>query len=106
MSICEHCGQPRPETRLGVRLPPLKARIFDIVKRAGRDGIDRDELFRLVFGDRKVKRSCLKAHIWQINDLLEDSGYRLDGLREIRLVVVRESWRDMWTKPFERKELI
>ena len=75
-----------PEMRLGVRLTPLKARIFDAIKRAGKDGIEGDDLFRLIFGERPVKRSCLKAHVWQINDLLEESGYHITGRRGFRLI--------------------
>ena len=37
---CPLCHQPYPEVRLGVCLPPLKARIFDAISRAGADGID------------------------------------------------------------------
>jgi len=51
-------------------LSPLKARIFDAIKRAGLDGIDGDELFAMIFADRKVTRATLRVHIWQINDAL------------------------------------
>lgn len=84
--VCECCGQPMPETRLGVRLTPLKARIFDAIKRAGYDGIDRNDLFALVFSNRPVKRSCLKSHVWQINDAIEDTGYRIEGRQSFKLV--------------------
>ena len=40
-SCCQRCGQRLPEIRLGVRLTPLKARIFDLIRRAGPDGIGR-----------------------------------------------------------------
>jgi DNA-binding response OmpR family regulator len=74
--LCNACGQPLPLLRYGVRLTPLKARIFDAIERAGPGGIDADDLFRLVYSDRdrKAGRRTLKAHIWQINDLLEDAG--------------------------------
>jgi hypothetical protein len=84
---CPHCHQPLPEMRLGVRLTPLKARIFDIVQRAGRDGIERNDLFGIVFGDQERRHSyhTLKAHIFEINELLADAGYRITGHSVARL---------------------
>lgn len=35
-TICPHCKQEMREERAGVRLPPLKAHIFDVIRRAGR----------------------------------------------------------------------
>ena len=50
---CNYCGQPLPEVRLGVRLTPLK------------------------------------AHVYQINELIEDEGYRIaNGGSVYRLVNV------------------
>jgi hypothetical protein len=72
-AICTYCGRPLPEMRLGVRLTPLKARIFDLIRRGGDDGIDRRDLFDIVFGDddsRKHSFHTLKAHIAQINELI------------------------------------
>ncbi len=75
---CPHCGQALPETRLGVRLTPLKARIFDIITRAGPDGISASDLFDIVCTEGQ-SRETLKSHVWQINDLIEDEGYRIKG---------------------------
>jgi hypothetical protein len=79
-----------PETRLGVRLPPLKARLFDLVMRAGPDGIDRHELFNIAFDDdahaRRHRYSTLKSHILQINELIGDTGFRIEGYPQARLV--------------------
>jgi hypothetical protein len=77
--LCSRCGQPLPDIRLGVRLTPLKARIFDLIQRGGEDGIAVDDLFNIVFPDGSVKRDTLKSHVWQINDAIEDSGYRIKG---------------------------
>jgi len=88
MKLCPHCQQPLPEIRLGVRLTAKKARIFDLVQRAGPDGIDGRDLFAIVFGEqeKEVKRDTLQSHVWQINDLIEDSGYRIKGYSTYRLV--------------------
>ena len=78
---CQYCGQTLPETGLGARLTPFKARVFDTVQRAGVDGISAEDLFSIAFYDhpRDVKRTCLKSHIMQINDAIEDSGYKIIG---------------------------
>ena len=77
--LCRHCGRPLPEVRLGVPLSKLKAHIFDVVRRAGVDGIDGDELRAIVFADREVGPATLKAHTFQINDLIADAGHRIAG---------------------------
>ena len=78
MRLCECCGQPLPEIRHGVKLSPLKARIFDIVDRAGPDGVHSDELHAMVFEKWQTK-ATLKTHIWQINEMIFDEGYRIKG---------------------------
>lgn len=84
---CPHCGQVLPEIRLGVRLSPLKARIFDLVQRGGRDGIDKRDLFDIVFADVSgAKLPTLKTHIYQINEVIGDEGYRIVGHSVARLV--------------------
>jgi hypothetical protein len=66
-----------PHTRFGVAFSELKARLIDVVRRAGVDGIDADDLMGIVFGDRKRSRKTLKAHIWQINDALTETDFRI-----------------------------
>lgn len=80
-STCPHCGRPMVPVRAGATLTPLKARIYDAVARAGRDGIAGDDLHMLIYGDLRVSRYTLKAHIWQINDMLEDRSARIVGQR-------------------------
>jgi hypothetical protein len=76
---CHYCGQLLPEMRLGVRLTALKARIFDIVVRAGECGVSGEDLHAIVYQDedKKPARESIKSHVVQINDLLEDTGYRI-----------------------------
>jgi hypothetical protein len=70
---CQTCGQALPQIRFGVLLPPLKARIFDMVKRGGVGGVE--SLFlRETFGG-----NTLKTHIHQINELIDESGFRIYG---------------------------
>lgn len=61
--------------RAGVWLTPLKARMYDIIKGSGADGIATDALYARLFANRS--RDTMRAHIWQINDKLADSGERI-----------------------------
>jgi hypothetical protein len=72
---CPYCDQELPEIRLGVRLPPLKARLFDLVQRGGGDGITGSDLFDILYPDGNASRETLKAHVFQINE--RGSVYRL-----------------------------
>lgn len=74
---CAHCGQEIPERRVGVRLSPFKARIFDAIQRAGDDGIEGYELFNLVMVQRDAKYSVMKCHIYQINEKLVSTDYQI-----------------------------
>ena len=85
---CTYCGQVLPEFRLGVRLPVFKARLFDLVLRGGRDGIPVDDLYALAYGNNRPFgrgwregeprcRKTLYVHITQINELIDDVGYRI-----------------------------
>ena len=76
---CNSCGQILPEMRLGVRLTAFKARLFDLVQRGGIDGISAEDLFSLLYPEGGDSRRTLKAHIWQINELIADEGYRIEG---------------------------
>jgi hypothetical protein len=79
---CPYCNQVLPEFRLGVRFPNgLKARLFDLIQRGGVDGIPIDELHAIVFDgrDRHSGKKTLSVHVCQINELIEDSSYRISG---------------------------
>lgn len=95
MRRCPCCGQALPELRLGVRLPPLKLRIYDLIRRAGRDGIRADDLRAIVYdanvprgnGIREQRSSdTIRSHINQINDLLSayGTGFRISAGRDPR----------------------
>lgn len=76
MAVCSHCGQQIAHERLGVRLTPLKAAIVDRIKWAGDLGRSSESLVRELYFDRRpVSVTTLKAHIWQINDALEQTDW-------------------------------
>jgi len=82
MAHCPHCGQPMPIIRLGVEMSALKAGIVDMVQRGGADGIPLDEIFSALFKTRDCTRDALKTHVWQINEMIKDEGYKIVGVRE------------------------
>lgn len=83
LRLCLHCGQPTPEMRLGIRLTPLKTRLFDAIRRAGSDGITSDQLINELA--LPITRATLKAHVYQINELLAETDYRIIGRGGYRL---------------------
>jgi hypothetical protein len=68
-----------------VRLPPLKAMIFDAIKAAGEEGITSYGVISSVYQTRrKPSQEAIKSHIWQINDLLEETNYVIKSDRDVR----------------------
>ena len=87
LKICSQCGQPIPPA--GLRLPRIKERIFEAVRR--RPGITAQELRDWVWvddidGGPLTDTKCLHVHVAQLNTLLrplgicvrsEGGGYRI-----------------------------
>ena len=69
---CPHCGQRMLYMRAGARLGPVKVKIFDAIKRAGAAGISRADIIESQ--GLEVGEHCLRAHVWQINEILERFG--------------------------------
>jgi predicted Rdx family selenoprotein len=83
---CPYCNQVLPRARLGVALPPFKARIVDLVTQGGRDGIATDDLLAITYDGTRMwngarsggrGRDALKQHIRQINERLAPVHYRI-----------------------------
>ena len=73
--ICSQCGQVIAPK--GLRLPPIKARIFEVVKR--RPGITAQQLRDWVWADDTdggplTDTKCLHVHVAQLNALLRPFG--------------------------------
>lgn len=107
---CHYCGHELPEIRHGARLTPLKARIYDLVQRGGPDGIMRSDLIDIV-GEEVFSHQTLKAHIHQINEVIEESGYRivvgrgmiLGGV--VRLVSIANRKREVQRRKLNHKKV-
>ena len=81
-AVCPHCQQPIAHERLGVVLTPLKADIVDRIKWAGDLGRSSESLIRELYLDRKlVGVTTLKAHVWQINELLAATDWVIESDR-------------------------
>jgi hypothetical protein len=74
--VCPHCRQPLINTRIGVRLSPIKARIFDSVRSAGEAGVSRATLEQMIYG-RAVSEKNIKAHIQQINEMFAHTDWSI-----------------------------
>lgn len=59
----------------------LKASVVDMVTEAGEAGVLVDTLYDTVFKPRGCARTVVATHVWQINELLADEGYKIVGLR-------------------------
>ncbi len=70
MTGCPHCGA---QNVLGVWLTRRRAEILERVRRAGRDGLH--------YLDTPFNRHLLKVHVHQINDVLEETDYKIVGKR-------------------------
>jgi hypothetical protein len=74
----------RPRTRrarlerFGVYLPVLKAIIIDAITQAGDVVISVDELIYRVWRNDGVEPHTVTTHVWQINNLLAGSGFRIE----------------------------
>jgi hypothetical protein len=78
MTVCPHCHQSTDDIRLGIRLMPLKAALFDRIKAAGDIGITTTEIISDVYHDRSlVKPNTVKAHVSQINDLFAGTDWHI-----------------------------
>jgi hypothetical protein len=76
--LCSHCHQPLPEVRAGVRLSPLKAHIFDVIKRADSNGITIEEINGICF-DGRTNGVNIRNHVAQINDALAGTDVEIRG---------------------------
>ena len=80
---CPHCGCVvlERESRFGVELTHFKARIVDAVRRAGPEGIHKDDLLGLMYANARgpVSYWSLYSAIRRTNKLLRKAGKRIAG---------------------------
>jgi hypothetical protein len=65
--------------RLGIRLTALKADIFDAIKSRGSHFIKASEIASQI--GHRGPEITIRSHVTQINDLLEETDWRIEGLR-------------------------
>lgn len=66
-----------PQYRLDVPLTPSEVRIFDIIARCGRTGIEGQALHEMV----GKAPATVHVHIYNINQKFEDTGHRIQRYR-------------------------
>jgi hypothetical protein len=74
---CPLCRQHYAVERFGIRLTPLKGGILDLIKSVGDVGVTSAEIIAspLYRDRRRARHDTIKAHIFQINGLLEATGW-------------------------------
>ena len=72
--LCPYCRQVVRAERCGVLLTLLKAGIFDAIKAGGDIGVTSWEIIHgpAYFDREPVGLEAIKAHVWQINEVLID----------------------------------
>lgn len=83
---CPHCGNLSRAARAGVYMTPIRAAIFDAIKRTGMEGAAPDELYARIYPDGGVGRQAVKAHVWQIRQLLVETEWEIVGSNRYYLV--------------------
>jgi hypothetical protein len=93
-ALCPKCHQPVRHERVGVYFGPIKLRIFDLIKAAGDIGMSTEELRHSAWDSPPSPRT-VKAHLWQINEALACTDWRLvpDRDRPFRWSLVRRKPR-------------
>lgn len=82
---CPHCGAVLKFNRVGIRLTPIKARLFDLIKASGDIGTSLTELASTVYPQASSPSryvDSVKSHINQMNDILVETEYRIVADRE------------------------
>ena len=92
------------ERRFGIMLTPFKASILDLITGAGDLGVSSDELWRELYRDhpKPPNKLTIKAHVWQINELLAGTDYRIISERR-RWRVSQKHQRMRWQRRRIRK---
>jgi hypothetical protein len=75
---CPSCRQLLLNQRAGVHLSALKTHLFDVIERAGPDGITVEDLNAICFGGDSTAVN-IRTHIGQINDALAGTDIRIRG---------------------------
>ena len=80
--VCPQCQQPLPSQKCGgIYLPPLKARIFNLINL--HPGIVIEALAWRIYRD-KHKTGLIRQHVYQINSLLAGTRVQIRGQDKYR----------------------
>jgi hypothetical protein len=73
---CPHCQGWVYRTREGVRLTPIRAEVYDIIARAGSEGIKARAIQERLFWN-PLSLNTIRVHIFEINELLEETSFQI-----------------------------
>lgn len=75
---CPHCGAAL-NRKIGAALPPLKQHILDTIRATGEMGITSRDLMATVYhpSRKQPKIAVIRNHIFQINELLVDTEWKI-----------------------------
>ena len=79
---CPLCGQPLPETRLGVALPPMLIRLLDAILYTPATSVELASRF-------EISPSCVRVHIVRLREYLADTPFRIVSTRHYGYSVER-----------------
>lgn len=75
MTNCELCGR---QVRHGVPLPQQRVRVWDMIERAGSEGIEAVAIAVRIYGTNALAhRRTVKAHICHLNRDMAGTGMRI-----------------------------
>lgn len=81
METCPHCGQSLARVFYGVRFPPRKAQILDLIVRrtSSGNGLSLSYIAEAIYPDRAIEdaKVLCRTHIFQINSMLEETDVRV-----------------------------
>lgn len=80
---CPTCRQALPHPAPDIRLSPQQRHVLNIIRKAGDNGIDTDELVELAYRGAKLPKTADKVMhvtVCTINKRLRPKGYRIRNL--------------------------
>lgn len=82
MKCCPACGQTLPpDTPSNVRLTPVQNKIFQIIRKAGKYGISRDEVHKKAYADDidggPEWGNVISVHVNRINKRLKPANMKI-----------------------------
>lgn len=89
MALCPYCKSPLKGKQAFPILPPRQLRIYDAVVAAGRDGLFKEDLLKILYDGKKIPPGgpiVLRVTIHELNKAIKSLDQRIVGRHGYRLV--------------------